>query len=314
MRCCLVAMLVLSAQALAAQESVRTHPNDRPECRINPADPFEPAAVAIGGRDKGMCLDAAFYRHLVKLQPDEAAAYGLEADPEHLVVANVRDYEGFFVARIPLAKVSHSFLLIEKYLGGLPDPGHAAIRMFFSEPVPLVSQTGDGNARTVTSLIFSVNANQRYWGQPGFAVRMFDQSFALAMGAFTPRAFVGMSVITLKNPIEQWRMSLAGAQAAGFVQTYADHSDRYGFAKPFHITQHNCIQELIAVFDDVLEYTPEQTRRIASVDARLGTLIPVKARFALAARGLMEAEGTRLEDFAEDPTVAPLISELGETP
>lgn len=288
------------------------HFNDRQECRTNPEDRFQPGAVAFAGLDEGKCLDVSYYRPIVTLFPDEAEAFGLRVDSGRVVVANVRDYEGFVVAEIPLGAAQRMNLLIEHFMDGMPEPGHGAFRVFFSEPVRIRPQVGVGRSYTVNELIFSIHANDLHTGSevsPAVATRLFDRSYALVLGVFTPRARVADAIVEQGNQVEQWQVDMPAAQVSEFARRYLIRSNSYSLSRGYHLTNVNCITELFDILDGYLSYSRQQRGAMAGGNAALGRMIPIKTPAALKARGLLR-DDSRMVDLADDPSIRPILDEI----
>jgi hypothetical protein len=215
--------------------------------------------------DLGRCVDRSHYRPVLTLSKEGQEAYGQWEDSEHVVVANVRHLEKFYVARIPVTKISHmNFMETVTKMAVLGvRGGHAEMRVFFSEPVRLVPQWpyGEGQDLYVRELIFTGNPTGVNSGDRTDTVKNFDGSLLHARGIHTLEtrlkdSFVDSSAITE----HQFRMKMNAKESEDYVRYYIRLADTQRLGRQFLLTSLNCNFTQFEVLDKVLSHRYKAVR------------------------------------------------------
>jgi len=104
-----VTLLMAMAQPTSSEPHAAASAQPRPKTELVPfsaEDPFRPwgeSAVMKTGRDKGEAIDVDWRRSGVELTPEQAKQYFPDFDPtKEIALANVKHFDEFYVARIPL--------------------------------------------------------------------------------------------------------------------------------------------------------------------------------------------------------------------
>src|SRR5262249_23177006 len=145
--------------------------------------PFEPHAAMPRGPFAGKCLDTSEQRSIRILPPERAMTYGLTADNERIVIANVRHAGRWWVAEIQPAAVDDVIFMIEYFPPVVP-AAHTQLRFRFRSGLGprLVPQTGgpDSSAPRLTDLVYSVEAVSLVHGEAYDLVKGAQDHYGIA--------------------------------------------------------------------------------------------------------------------------------------
>jgi hypothetical protein len=209
--------------------------------------------------DNGRCVDRTHYRPVLSLSEAGQEAFGLYESNEHIVVANVRHLDKFFVARIPVKKITHMNLM--KAIDKMPvlgiRGGHSEMRIFFSEPVQLVQQwpQSEKTAFTVKELIFTGNPTGVQLTDRTDPLKNFDGSLLHARGIHTVDTRLKDSFVDFPTITElQYRLKMNAAEAEAYVRLYASLAETQRLGRPFLLTSLNCNYTHFEVLDAVLKH------------------------------------------------------------
>jgi hypothetical protein len=249
--------------------------------------------------DNGKCIDRSRYRPVIKLSPAGQEAYGQVEDSDHLVVANVRHFNNFYVARIPVTKIVQMNFLVA--IGKMPVLGtrgnHAEMRVFFSEPVKLVAQWPLNSAESlyVNELIFTGNPAGVDQAGRRDPMKNFDGSLLHARGIHTVETRLKDTFVDAHADTEkQFRMAMTARESEAYARLYIRLADTQRFGRHFLLTSLNCNFTQFEILDKVFSarYTPTH----APFD-------PESAEKNLLARGLINRTVTLLpfekEEFSK---------------
>jgi hypothetical protein len=215
--------------------------------------------------DLNACVDRSHYRPVLNLSQYGQEAYGQFEDSNHVVVANVRHFDKFYVARIPVTKISHMNFM--EAITPMPilgvRGGHAEMRVFFSEPVRLVPQWpyGEGSVLHVRELIFTGNPAGVLPVDRTHPLKNFDGSLLHARGIHTLEtrlkdSFVDAPTITEK----QYRMKMNAKEFEAYVRYYIRLADTQRLGRNFLLTSLNCNFTQFEVLDKVLSHRYQVSR------------------------------------------------------
>lgn len=334
----LFAAMLLSASACRQNPSPDSSPEalsrwpirpfDDPRCQVNRGDVYEPAARLWKGSGKGQCLDTRWSRPVFRLSEGDAwSMYGLRATTDRWVVANIYDVDRYYVAAIPMNRISAITYQIESLPQEVGTPaGHSMLRVTFSEPIEMRPQfPADSRQRLlVNDLVLSVHAglgrNQTF----DLLNHGLDDSYVVIWGIYTLRNKVKDSLLRHGNVIRQLRLDLTPAQRQKVLSAYVKKSQANSYMRTYNVLTRNCSTEILSNLHETLGVRApnppvlnNQALGIISSLVRRGTssmvadLSPGYAFTALQERGLISGESNRLPNLADDPSVRPLIRDMG---
>lgn len=294
----LLLMTSLAAPAMASGPAA----NESERCRVN-ADPFVvPAYVfnlpfQLPPQDSGKCVEHRHYRPALLLQ--DATSYGFDPKPSNRIVANVRHYEEWYVASIPVEAVSSLVFQVSiRPMRGLGTRGaHAQMRVFFDEPVELTPQWPANPAQRfqVSELIFTANPVGVDDASREDPRKNFDGSLLQARGIHTRETRIHDAFVAyFTNTIRQYRLRVSPQEASAYVKRYLEVADAKRLSQRFNLAGINCNSSQFEILDEVLRNRYGQ-RRIP--------FDPEHAVERLAERGLIDAESAlpafESEDWAQ---------------
>jgi hypothetical protein len=215
--------------------------------------------------DLGKCVNRDHYRPVLKLSTYGQNAYEQFEDREHVVVANVRHLEMFYVARIPIKKITAmNFMAVTAELGVMGVRGaHAEMRVFFSEPVKLVAQWPLNSAPefTVNELIFTGNPTGVDLADRRDALKNFDGSLLHARGIHTIETRLKDTFVDASAVVEnQYRMKMNAQESEGYVVRYIALAEAQRLGRQFILTGLNCNSTQFEVLDGVLSKRYKMSR------------------------------------------------------
>lgn len=300
-------------------------PHDAPECRANPDDVFEPAARLWKGSGEGQCLNMYWTRPVMTLKPADAQnLYGFTPQNGYRVVANIFDTDRFYVAQIPVQKVSAMIYQIAHFqMGGGRSTGHGMVRVTFSEPIRMVEQFPIDKTKTrqVNELVLSVHAGLGREQSFDLIGHGMDDSYVVLWAVYTLRNKVKDSLLRQGNRIEQIRLDLTPEKMQKVLESYLSHSESFSYTRTYHSTTRNCGTEQLTNFNFALgtrEPTPQVLNsNLLSIlsnlvqrgkSAAVADMAPSYAFTALKERGLIRGDENRVPDLADDPSVQSMIA------
>lgn len=249
--------------------------NEAERCRTND-DPFDIPAYVFARKetfpgnminfnpinaehpaDLGRCLWRNHYRPVIKLSQAGQKAFGLYEDSGHIVVANVRHFDKFYVARIPYKKTTNMNMM--RVVSEMPVLGnrgsHAEMRTFFSEPVVLTPQWPLNPARsfTVDQLVFTGNPVGAEELSRRIPQNNLDGSVLHARGIHTIDSKIKEHFVDFPSEtIAQFRMTLNVKERENYIRKYTDLANAQRFGRHFLLFSLNCTYSQFEVLDSIL--------------------------------------------------------------
>lgn len=229
--------------------------NKDPNCVTSLHDPFEPRTRMQKGPDKGECINATLRRSATLLS-DEAAARYFAPSEDKIVVANVSHKGQFWVAQIPINKIS-KMVLQSEHFPMLERPveiniDHTQIRFDFSRPIRLVTQDLKSTRKTATlkHILFSVeNVGPR--GEVFDFIQGMKGHFNMAYRLVSLEDKYNWMIIKNKNIVDQKEFLLNSDQAADLLLEGIKRGTKYGSSRSYHSLKRNCASELVNIFNSL---------------------------------------------------------------
>lgn len=299
----------LASVALAGNPERQKGFNEADHCRID-ADPFAvPAFVPRHGAlpgplDANKCVLQHQYRPVLPLTDAEIATYGFQKEAGRRYVANVRGFDGWYTASIPVQAASalHFMVNIRKMPVLGVRGGHSEMRIHFDEPVVLVPQwplNPEGRIET-RELVFTANPAPSSPGAQVDPVRNFDGSLLQARGIHTREARVRFSFIESHTyTIHQYRLRMNAQEAAAYMNAWIDRSAKKRLTQRFILSGINCDSTQFEVLDHVLRHRYRLFQH---------PFDPHFAKQRLLERKLIESEA---QPFESEDWVQDIFSEYG---
>jgi hypothetical protein len=298
------------------------------EAGAPPQTPQDQIAIPLfktNGRDRprayfpayaGACLDQRMYRPTLVLTPRQMAVYGLKPQPDVMAIANVRGFQGFYIAWIDLNAVDQ--LIVQNVRRPVPFLGdktgyfgtHAQLRATFSQPIRLIPQwplSADASL-IARELVLSIQGSSTVDAAREFFADAMDGSYLTMNTTFLPDFkifedyFHNSAWGKTVTKIEQFTLDLDHPSKRRVLEQYWQESNQRLASRHFFVLSHNCKVELMQLFDQALHFTPLQRNRIAR-ESWLTRITPDGLKLSLQNRGLItdwkQAIRPNLEDEAE---------------
>lgn len=274
----------------------------------------------------GSCLDLQMYRPTLILTPGQMAVYGLKPRSDFMAIANVRGFQGFYIAWVDLSAVDQ--MIVQNVRRPVPFIGdkagyfgvHAQLRVTFSQPVRLIPQwpLASGSSHTTNELVLSIQGSSKVDAAREFFADAMDGSYLTLNTTFLTDFKVfedyfhnsdwGKTV----TQVEQVALDLDLVSKRKVLERYWQESSQALASRHFFILTHNCKVELMQLFDRSLRFTPLQRSRVRR-ESWLTRITPDGLRLSFQNRGLItdwkQAIRPNLED--EDETRKTLVWLLG---
>lgn len=204
--------------------------------------------------DNGRCVDQSHYRPALVLNDAGKAAYGWNAENGRIYIANVRSFDGFYTASIPLDSIKS--LILQVAVGPMSVLGvrenHSQIRVQFAKAVVLTPQwpRSPNVRKEVFDLILSANPTGVTEAARQDPVRGVDGSLLQARGVYTLDVRLFDAMITAKDhTIEQFRLRASADEAASFVKRFFTEANRRRLTQQFILTGLNCTSTIFEVLN-----------------------------------------------------------------
>jgi hypothetical protein len=291
----------------------------------NPTDQIEIPLFRTNGQHRprayfpayaGACLDQRMYRPTLVLTPEQMAVYGLKPQANFMAIANVRGFQGFYIAWIDLNAVDQA--IVQNVRRPVPLIGdkagyfgtHAQLRVTFNQPVRLIPQwpLSAGSSLTTHELVLSIQGSSKIDAAREFFADAMDGSYLTLNTTFLTGFKVFEDYFHNSNwgktvtKIEQFALDLDLASKRNVLERYWQESDRVLASRHFFILSNNCKVELMGLFDRALRFTPLQRNRMRG-ESWLTRIAPDGLKLSLQNRGLItdwtQAIRPNLEDEAE---------------
>jgi hypothetical protein len=264
----------------------------------------------------GACLDQRMYRSTLILTPRQMAVYGLKPQPHFMAIANVRGFQGFYIAWIDLNAVDQ--LIVQNVRRPVPFLGdktgyfgtHAQLRVTFGQPVRLMPQwplSADASL-IARELVLSIQGSSKVDAAREFFADAMDGSYLTMNTTFLPDFkifedyFNNSDWGATATKIEQFTLDLDHPSKRRVLEQYWQDSNQRLASRHFFVLSHNCKVELMQLFDRALHFTPLQRNRIAR-ESWLTRITPDGLKLSLQNRGLItdwkQAIRPNLEDEEE---------------
>jgi hypothetical protein len=264
----------------------------------------------------GACLDLQMYRPTLVLTPRQMAVYGLKSQSNFMAIANVRGFQGFYIACIDLSVVDQ--LIVQNVRRPVPLIGdksgyfgtHAQLRVTFSQPVRLIPQwpLSTGSSLTTHELLLSIQGSSKVDAAREFFADAMDGSYLTLNTTFTPDFKVFEDYFhnsdwgKTTTKIEQFALDLDQTSKRKVLERYWQESNQMLASRHFFILSNNCKVELMRLFDRSLSFTSLQRNRMRG-ESWLTRITPDGLKLSLHNRGLItdwqQAIRPNLEDEAE---------------
>jgi hypothetical protein len=228
--------------------------NESERC-VTSADPFNAEHPA----DLGRCLWRQHYRPVVKVSKYGQEAFQLFEDGEHMVVANVRHFDKFYVARIPFKKTTHlNMLRVVSIMPVLGNRGsHGELRAYFSEKIKLIPQwpLDPAGAFWVDQLVFTGNPVGAEELSRRNARNNIDGSVLHACGIHTIDSKIKEHFVDFPSETEaQVRLNLNEVEREEYIKLYINLANTQRFGRHFLLNSLNCTFSQFEVLDAVLKH------------------------------------------------------------
>jgi hypothetical protein len=264
----------------------------------------------------GACLDLQMYRPTLVLTPGQMAVYGLKPQSDFMAIANVRGFQGFYIAWIDLSAIDQ--LVVQNVRRPVPFIGdkagyfgtHAQLRVTFSHPIQLIPQwpLSAGSSLTTRELVLSIQGSSKVDAAREFFGDAMDGSYLTLNTTFTPDFKVFEDYFHNSNwgktvtQIEQFALDLDRASKRKVLEQYWQESNQMLASRHFFILSNNCKVELMQLFDRSLSFTSLQRNRLRR-ESWLTRITPDGLKLSLYNRGLItdwqQAIRPNLEDEAD---------------
>jgi hypothetical protein len=248
----------------------------------------------------GACLDQQVYRPTLLLTPGQMAVYGLKPQSDFIAIANVRGFQGFYIAWIDLNAVDQ--LIVQNVRRPVPFLGdkqgyfgtHAQLRATFSQPVRLIPQwpLSAGSSLMTLELVLSIQGSSKIDAARDFFSDAMDGSYLTMNTTFLPDLKVFEDYFHNSNggktatQIEQFALDLDFTSKRQVLEQYWQESNQTLASRHFFILSNNCKVELIQLFDRALRFTPSHRNRING-ESWLTRITPDGLKLSLQNRGLI---------------------------
>jgi hypothetical protein len=262
------------------------------------------------------CLDLQMYRPTLVLTPGQMAVYGLKPQSGFMAIANVRGFQGFYIAGVDLSAIDQ--LIVQNVRRPVPFIGdkagyfgtHAQLRVTFSRPIQLMPQwpLSAGSSLTTRELVLSIQGSSKVDAAREFFGDAMDGSYLTLNTTFTPDFKVFEDYFHNSNwgktttQIEQFAVDLDHASKRKVLERYWQESNQLLASRHFFILSNNCKVELMQLFDRSLSFTSLQRNRLRR-ESWLTRITPDGLKLSLYNRGLItdwqQAIRPNLEDEAE---------------
>lgn len=248
-------ILLMLASALSfAQSPVNTDPN----CVFNPHDPFEPRSRMSHGPEKGLCINSQWRRSARELNGSEAARYFGQRDGS-IVVANFSHQKKFWVAQIPVKKITRMILQTQYFPQGPEILGieisHVQFRFDFAPgaKIELISQDSSESVRkiSVKHALLSVE-NIGPHGEKFDFVRGFKGYFNLVYRLVSLEDKYDWMVRLQGHRVTQHLVKVTPKNAQKIFMNGVMKGTIRGSRTPYHSIKQSCSTELVKILRDAL--------------------------------------------------------------
>lgn len=265
------------------------------DCKIAPADRFEPIGKMPLGKFKDQCLKTETKRHLYVPSPEELNSIGYVPSEAlgTITVANISHDGSFVIADIPIDKITHVIYQVERF-----DPkfiaAHTQLRFDFSEPFSLKSQVQPFySVGTTRSLIFSTEAIFLRSG-PGYdLIKGTRNFFGLVYRLATSQQKYDEQVIKSKNSIEQFSLNLSANISQKLFSQLLKNFSGMEVIEMYNTLTRNCTNVLFENLDLI------RHRKRSPLQSFLSS-IPVFSPTELYKRKLISTKRPSMANFEND--------------
>jgi hypothetical protein len=248
----------------------------------------------------GACLDQRFYRPTLVLTPSQMAVYGLKPHSDFIAIANVKGFNGFYVAWIDLNAIDE--FIVQNVRRPVPLIGdkaghfgtHVQLRVTFAHPIRLIPQWPlDGRTSLETDeLVLSIQGSSKIGAARDFFGDAMDGSYLTLNTTFTPDFKVFEDYFHNSNwgkmriEIEQFALDLTRSDKRKVLVQYWQESNRLLASRHFFILSNNCKVELVQLFDRSLKLMRLRRANVLR-ENWLTRISPDGAKLGFANRGLI---------------------------
>jgi hypothetical protein len=263
----------------------------------------------------GACLDLKMYRPTLVLTPGQMAVYGLSPQAGFMAIANVRGFQGFYIAWVDLNAVDQT--IVQNVRRPVPFIGdkagyfgtHAQLRVTFSQPVRLIPQwpLASGSSLTTHELVLSIQGSSKVDAAREFFADAMDGSYLTLNTTFLPDFKVFEDYFHNSNwgktvtKVEQFALDLDLASKHKVLERYWQESNQALASRHFFILSNNCKVELMRLFDRSLRFTPLQRNKVRG-ESWLTRITPDGLKWSLQNRGLITDWTQAIRPNLEDET------------
>ena len=228
-------------------------------CIIDANDPFEPNLKMQSGPMKGYCINPLKRRSAQILSNEQAAKY-FEIKADHMVIANFRHQEKFWVAQIPIKQVKNVILQVQYFpLQGISfvEIAHTQLRFDMMEnfKVELVEQSqapGTTPQRlSLSRMLFSVE-NIGPYGEAFDAMKGFKGYYNIAYRAVSLDDKYDWMVRVLGHEVKQMPLNLSSKDSGRLLERALNEADYWSTSRGYHTLNPNCATELFVIIDEVM--------------------------------------------------------------
>lgn len=243
--------------AFASGPGIKPIPaNTNPNCITNPNDPYEPRVRMVTGPDTGVCVNSTLRRSVTALTGAEAAKYFPPADG-NIVVANFSHKNKYWIAEIPLSKMT-DMILQSEHFPMITKPikieiDHTQIHFAFSEPIRLVSQATDEVRQNLE--LYDLILSEENIGPYGEAFDFFGGAkghFNVAYRVVSLEDKYNWMIAEQGHQVSQRRFDLNQYNQISFLLEGIKRGTEYGSGRPYDSFNLNCSTEILDILNAVL--------------------------------------------------------------
>lgn len=208
--------------------------------------------------DTGKCVQQDEFRPVQTLAKAERDLFGIEESGRRYV-ANVRTFDGWYIASIPVHSVSEMYFLVN--IRQMPilgkRGGHAETRIFFNEPVYLIPQWPLNPLKRIETheLLFTANPTGATAEDRDDPIKTMDGSLLQARGVHTRESRIRQSFIgTWTWTVHQYRLKMNSEEIASYIERYIDRANEKRLSQHFYLQGLNCDSTQFEVLDYTLRH------------------------------------------------------------
>lgn len=243
----LTLLVFTSLAAFATKKDEFTTYIKTSQCAEDAADLFDPSYALNFGEFKGKCLDTSTVRPPVILNHDD----------QIIEIANFYHNGRFWIARLPknqVVTVIFQGVPFGSELGGFVITAHGQLRLQFSTPVELRSQSGTDDLRGAVSDIIISSTITKPRGI-GYSVTK-GTSYGLATRFLSTTARSVEEVFEDQSNIHQYKLDLTPEKMNRVLLAAVIESNNIGYFDRYGLLRNNCATQTLDMLDAAIPRPP----------------------------------------------------------